>query len=161
MPISVGDKLPEVTFTQMTGDGPQPVTTKDIFGGRKVVMFAVPGAFTPTCHRSHLPGFIQNAATLKAKGVDAIVCVSVNDVFVMDAWAKQTGGDDSIMFLADGNADFAKAIGQELDASGFGMGIRSTRYSMIVDDGEVLALNVEPQAGQAEVSGATAILDQL
>ena len=161
MSIQVGEKLPEATFTQMTGDGPQPVTTADIFGGRKVVLFAVPGAFTPTCHKNHLPGFLTNAGNIKAKGVDAIACVSVNDVFVMDAWANQTGASGSIQFLADGNADFTKAIGLDLDASGFGMGTRSNRYAMIVDDGVVQALNVEPQAGQAEVSGAAAVLEQL
>ena len=161
MTISVGQKLPEATFTTMTSEGPTPMTTADLTSGRKVVLFAVPGAFTPTCHMKHLPGFIANAEAIKAKGVDTIACVSVNDVFVMSAWAKQTGGEDSVLFLADGNADFARAIGLDLDASGFGMGTRSQRYSMIVDDGVVTSLNIEPQAGQAEASGAEAILAEL
>lgn len=161
MTIQVGETLPDANFTQMTGEGPQPLSTADVFGGRKVVLFAVPGAFTPTCHRNHLPGFIENVDAIKAKGVDSIVCVSVNDVFVMDAWANQTGGAGKIQFLADGNGDFASAIGLDLDASGFGMGKRSRRYSMIVDDRVVKALNIEPQAGQAEESGAAAIMDQL
>ena len=161
MSIQVGEKLPEATFTQMTDDGPQPVSTADIFGGRKVVLFAVPGAFTPTCHQNHLSGFLANADNIRARGVDAIACVAVNDVFVMDAWANHAGASDSIRFLSDGNADFTRAIGLDLDASGFGMGTRSHRYAMIVDDGVVTALNVEPDATQAEVSAAAAILRQL
>ena len=161
MPVSVGDQLPEATFTTMTSEGPTPMTTKDLTSGRKVVLFAVPGAFTPTCHMKHLPGFIANADALKGKGVDTIACVAVNDVFVMEAWAKQSGHDGKIMFLADGNADFTRAIGLDLDASGFGMGTRSHRYAMIIDDGRVTSLNVEPQAGQAEVSSAEAILAEL
>jgi len=161
MPISVGDKLPEATFTTMTSEGPTPMTTNDLASGRKVVLFAVPGAFTPTCHMKHLPGFVASADALRAKGIDTIACVAVNDVFVMDAWSKQSGNDSKIMFLADGNAEFTKAIGLDLDASGFGMGTRSHRYAMIIDDGRVTSLHVEPQAGQAEVSSAEAILADL
>ena len=159
--IKVGDKLPEVAFTTMTAEGPQPAMTSELFGGQKVVLFAVPGAFTPTCHMNHLPGFVEQAEAIKGKGVDMVACVSVNDVFVLDAWAKQSGAQDKIKFLADGNAEFAKATGLELDASGFGMGLRSQRFSMIVNDGVVEALNLEPQAGQAEVSSASEILGQL
>ena len=161
MPISVGEILPEATLTTMTSEGPTPMTVKDLTSGRKVVLFAVPGAFTPTCHKKHLPGFIANADAIKAKGVDTIACVSVNDVFVMDAWGKQSGDDGKIMFLADGNGDFTKAIGQDVDASGFGMGIRSSRYAMIIDDGRVTSIHVEPKSGQADVSGAEAILAAL
>lgn len=159
--IKVGDKLPDVTFTTMTAEGPQPATTAEIFGGRKVVLFAVPGAFTPTCHLNHLPGFIEQADAIKAKGVDTVACVSVNDVFVMNAWADSTGAADKIKFLADGNADFAKAAGLELDASGFGMGTRLQRFAMVVNDGTVEVLNVEPQAGKAEVSSASELLGAL
>ncbi|MGI9465222.1 MAG: peroxiredoxin [Aestuariivirgaceae bacterium] len=161
MTISVGDKLPEATFTTMTSEGPMPLTSGDLTAGRKVVLFAVPGAFTPTCHMKHLPGFLANAEAIKAKGVDTIACVSVNDIFVMDAWSKQSGGDGKVMFLADGNAEFTTAIGMDLDASGFGMGTRSTRYAMVIDDGRVTSLHIEPQAGQAEQSSAEVILEEL
>jgi len=161
MTIAVGDKLPEATFTTMTDEGPTPMTTAAVFGGRKVVLFAVPGAFTPTCHLKHLPGFIDNADAFKARGIDTVACVSVNDVFVLDAWAANTGARGKVMFLADGNADFTRAIGLELDGTGFGMGIRSQRYAMLVDDGVVKALNVEPAAGKAEVSSAEAMLAAL
>ncbi|MBA5778388.1 peroxiredoxin [Stappia sp. F7233] len=161
MSIKVGDRLPEASFKIMTADGPAEVTTADIFSGRTVVLFAVPGAFTPTCHRNHLPGFLENERAIKAKGVETIAVVSVNDVFVMDAWAKSTGGEGRITFLADGSANFAKAIGLELDATAGGLGIRSKRYSMIVKDGVVTALNVEDAPGQATVSGAAAILEAL
>jgi len=159
MTIKSGDMLPDASFTTMTAEGPSNLSTADIFGGRKVVLFAVPGAFTPTCHMKHLPGFIARADELKAKGVDTIACVSVNDVFVMDAWAKNTGAGNKILFLADGNGDFARAIGMVLDASGFGMGTRSKRYAMIVDNGKVTALNVEPAPGQAVESGADKLID--
>ncbi len=161
MPISVGDKLPEATFTTMTSEGPMPLSSGDLTTGRKVVLFAVPGAFTPTCHKKHLPGFLTSAEAIKAKGVDTIACVAVNDVFVMDAWAQQSDVDGKIMFLADGNAEFTTAIGMQLDASGFGMGTRSTRYAMIVDDGLVTSLHIESQPGQAEESGAESILADL
>lgn len=161
MPISPGSSLPDVTFTTMTSEGPSQHATADIFAGRKVVLFAVPGAFTPTCHAKHLPGFIANVDAIKAKGVDTIACVSVNDVFVMDAWAKQSGAPSGIMFLADGSAAFTKAIGMEMDASGFGMGTRSKRYAMIVDNGKVTHLFEEPAPGQADVSSADAVLEAL
>lgn len=161
MTIAVGDRLPPVTFHVMTPDGPAPRTTDDIFKGRKVVLFAVPGAFTPTCHKNHLPGFLAKADEIKARGIDAIVVTAVNDVFVMDAWSKATGAAGVIEFLADGNADFAKAIGLAFDGSGFGLGTRSQRYSMVVEDGVVRQLNVEDAPGKAEVSGAEHLLSQL
>ena len=159
MTIQVGDKLPEATFTTPTEDGPKPVTTAEVFGGKTVALFAVPGAFTPTCDARHLPGFIDNAAAFKAKGVDTIACVSVNDVFVRKAWAKASEGSEAILFLADGNADFAGKLGLELDASKFGMGKRSQRYSMLVVDGVVKQLNVEQ--GGFELSTAEHLLGQL
>ena len=161
MTISVGDKIPSATLTTMTDEGPQPVQSDDFFAGRKAVLFAVPGAFTPTCHNQHLPGFVKHIDAIKGKGVDTVACISVNDVFVMDAWAKSAGASDAVTFLADGNGEFTKAMGLDLDASGFGMGTRSQRYSMIIDDGVVAELNIEPQAGQAEVSGAEKILKSL
>ncbi len=161
MTIKVGDKLPQATFRVMTADGPAAKTTDDLFKGKKIVLFAVPGAFTPTCHKNHLPGFVSKASEIKAKGVDAIMVTSTNDVFVLDAWAKASGGAGVIEFLSDGNADFAKEIGLSMDGSGFGMGMRSQRYSMIVDDGTVTALNVEDAPGKADVSGAEALLGQL
>lgn len=161
MTIKVGDKLPQATFRLMTADGPAPKTTDDLFKGKKVVLFAVPGAFTPTCHKNHLPGFVAKADEIRAKGIDAIMVTSTNDVFVMDAWAKATGGAGVIEFLSDGNADFAKEIGLSLDGSGFGLGTRSQRYSMIVEDGVVKELNVEDAPGKADVSGAEALLKQL
>jgi peroxiredoxin len=161
MTISVGDKMPEATFNVMTAEGPGQMTSAELFDGRKVAIFAVPGAFTPTCHMKHLPGFVSNADALKAKGVDTIACVSVNDVFVMDAWAEHSGAKDKITFLADGSANFTKAIGMELDASGFGMGIRSKRYAMLVDDGVVKVINEEEAPGTAEISSAEEILKAL
>jgi len=161
MTIKVGDKLPQATFRLMTADGPAAKTTEELFKGKKVVLFAVPGAFTPTCNKNHLPGFIAKADAIKAKGIDAIMVTGVNDVFVMDAWAKASGGAGVIEFLSDGNADFAKEIGLSMDGSGFGLGMRSQRYSMIVEDGVVAALNVEEGPGKADVSGAEALLAQL
>lgn len=158
--IKVGDRLPNATFTTMTPDGPAQKTTDDIFKGRKVVIFAVPGAFTPTCHRNHLPGFLQNAEAIRAKGVDQIAVTAVNDVFVMDAWSKDTKAGDKIQFLADGSGHFAKALGLDLDLGERGMGLRSQRYSMVVDDGVVKQLNVETVAGKAETSGAEHLLKQ-
>jgi glutaredoxin/glutathione-dependent peroxiredoxin len=160
MAIQVGDHLPQATFRVMTADGPTAKTTDDIFKGRKVVLVAVPGAFTPTCHRNHLPGYVQKAAEIKAKGVDAIAVTSVNDVFVMDAWSKASGGD-GIEFLADGNGDFAKAIGLAMDGTGFGLGTRSQRYAMVVDDGVVQSLNIEDAPSKADVSGAENLLKGL
>lgn len=161
MSIKVGDRLPEAVFTAVTPDGVKQFKTDEIFSGRKVVLFAVPGAFTPTCHLKHLPGFIRHADEIKAKGVDEIACVAVNDAFVMDAWSKNTGGEGKIRFLADGNADFTKKIGLDLDGSGFGLGTRSQRYAMVVEDGVVKALHVEPKAGEVSDSGAEAILAAL
>lgn len=159
MAISVGDRLPDVKLVKATDEGPQQVEAKDYFAGRKVALFAVPGAFTPTCSAKHLPGFVENADELKAKGVDEIACTSVNDPFVMGAWNKADGAQ-SITMLADGNGDFAKAIGLEMDASGFGMGQRSQRYSMLVDDGVVRELNVEAP-GDFSVSSAEHLLGQM
>lgn len=161
MTIAVGDKLPQTVFRVMTADGPQPRTTEEIFKGRKVVLFAVPGAFTPTCQNNHLPGYLKNADAIKAKGVDAIAVTGVNDVFVMNAWCKANNAEGQIEFLADGNADFAKALGLSMDGSGFGLGTRSQRYSMIVNDGVVEAINVEDAPGKADISGADALIKQL
>ncbi len=161
MSIQVGDRLPQATFRVMTADGAKPKTTDDLFAGRKVVLIGVPGAFTPTCHRNHLPGYIENAASFTEKGVDAIAVTAVNDVFVMDAWAKATGGEGKVEFLADGNGDFAKALGLTLDASGNGLGVRSKRYSMVVENGVVKSLNVEETAGKAETSGADNLLKSM
>ncbi len=157
MAISVGDRLPDATFAVMGGEGPDQKTTADIFGGKKVVLFAVPGAFTPTCSKQHLPGFVENADKIKAKGIDAIACTAVNDVFVMDAWGKSAGADGKIMMLADGSANFAKKLGLEMDLSERGLGMRSKRYAMIVEDGVVKALEIEDAPGSAEKSGAEAI----
>jgi peroxiredoxin len=161
MSIAVGDRLPQATFRVMTADGPAPKTTDELFSGRKVVLFAVPGAFTPTCHKNHLPGYLERFDAIKAKGVDAIMVTAVNDVFVMTAWAKATGGEGKIEFLSDGNGDFARAVGLSLDGSGFGLGMRSQRYSMIVDDAVVAAINVEDSPGKADVSGAETLIGQL
>jgi len=158
--IKVGDRLPKATFTVMTADGPAAKSTDDLFKGKKVVLFGVPGAFTPTCHKNHLPGFIENEKAIKAKGVDDIAVISTNDVFVMSAWAKDTGAADKISFLADGSAAFAKATGLDLDLSERGMGMRNKRFSMIVDDGVVRSLNIEEGPG-AEKSGAKTMLEQL
>ncbi len=161
MAIGVGDRLPEATFTVMGAEGPGPQTTQEVFGGKKVVLFAVPGAFTPTCSRQHLPGFVANADKIKAKGIDTIACTSVNDTFVLDAWSKDSGAADKVVMLADGSADFAKKIGLELDMTERGLGVRSQRYAMIVEDGVVKALNVEDAPGQAEKSGADTIASLL
>lgn len=160
MTIKVGDRLPDVTFMEMTADGPQPRTTADVFGGKTVALFAVPGAFTPTCSVKHLPGFVEKAAAFVDKGIDEIVCTSVNDVFVMGAWGEQAGAAEKVRMLADGNGAFASAIGLELDASGFGMGQRSQRYSMLVKDSVVDSLNVEDGA-EFKVSSADYMLTQL
>jgi glutaredoxin/glutathione-dependent peroxiredoxin len=161
MTIKVGDRLPNATFTVMTADGPKPKATDEIFKGKKVVLFAVPGAFTPTCHKNHLPGFLQNADAIKAKGINSIAVTGVNDVFVMDAWKKATGADNKIEFLADGSGDFAKALGLTADLVARGLGVRSQRYSMVVEDGVVKTLNVEDQPGKADISGADNLLKQL
>lgn len=161
MTIKVGDKLPAATFKVKTADGVKEVTTDEVFAGKKVVLFAVPGAFTPTCSLNHLPGYLENRDTILAKGVDQIAVVSVNDVFVMSAWAQSTGGKDKILYLADGSALFTKALGLELDATAGGLGIRSKRYSAIVEDGVVKTLNIEEQAGQAVTSSAATLIEQL
>jgi peroxiredoxin len=161
MMITVGDRLPDATFTVMTSDGPQTRTTDDFFKGRRVVLVGVPGAFTPTCHRNHLPGFVSKADDILAKGIDEIAVTGVNDVFVMDAWAKHSGAEGKVSFLADGSANFARAIGLFADMSARGLGMRSQRYSMLVDDGVVRKLHVEEAPGKAEVSGADALLKVL
>ena len=159
--IKIGDRLPDAKFRVMTADGPAWATTGEVFKDKKVVLFAVPGAFTPTCHMNHLPGYLSNADAIKAKGVDTIAVTGVNDVFVMDAWKKASNAAGKIEFLADGNADFAKALGLANDASAGGLGLRSKRYSMVVEDGVVRKLNVEEVPGKVDVSGADTILKQL
>ena len=159
MTIAVGDKLPDVKLMKAGESGPEPVQTGEYFAGKKVALFSVPGAFTPTCSAKHLPGFVDKAADLKAKGVDEIVCTAVNDAFVMGAWNKASGSGDVTM-LADGNGEFAKALGLVMDGSGFGMGSRGQRYSMVVNDGVVEQLNVEAP-GTFEVSSAEFMLDKI
>jgi len=158
MTIATGSRLPEATFRVMTPSGPGTKTTGEVFNGKRAVLFAIPGAFTPTCHNNHLPGYLESLEAFKAKGIDVIACTAVNDAFVLDAWAKATGAQGKILFLADGNGDFAKAIGLELDATANGLGLRSKRYAMLVEDGVVKVLNVEEVTGKAEKSGAAAML---
>ena len=158
--IKVGDKIPSATLMQMKDGGPKPVSTDQLFAGKKVALFALPGAFTPTCSAKHLPGFIKHSEALRAKGIDAVACVSVNDAFVMGAWGEQQKAGDTVMMLADGNGDFTRAVGLEMDGTKFGMGKRSQRYSMIVDNGVVKELNVEAP-GAFEVSSAEHMLGQL
>ena len=160
MAIKVGDKVPAAKLQIKTKDGVQTKTTDELFGGKKVVLFALPGAFTPTCSAKHLPGFVNNFQAIKAKGVDAIACLSVNDAFVMDAWGKDQNVEDKVMMLADGNADFTKAVGLTMDGTGYGMGTRSQRYAMVIDTGVITALNVEAH-GAFEVSSAESILKAL
>ena len=159
MTIAVGDKVPDVELVKATADGPEKVQSADFFAGRKVALFAVPGAFTPTCSARHLPGYVEKAEDFKAKGVDEIACTAVNDAFVMGAW-NQADGSDDITMLADGNGNFAEAVGLDADMGGYGMGKRSQRYSMIVDDGVVTELNVEGP-GEFKVSSAEHMLGQL
>ena len=159
MTISAGDRIPAATLQTMGENGPAPITTDEIFAGKKVVLFAVPGAFTPGCSMTHLPGYVVNADKLRAAGVDTIACLSVNDAFVMDAWGKAQNAEH-ILMLADGNGDFTTTLGLELDGTGFGMGLRSQRYAMVVDDGTVSLLNVETGPG-VDVSSAETILDAL
>lgn len=159
MTIAVGDQIPAATLKIMSAQGPKDITTDEVFKGKKVVLFAVPGAFTPGCSNTHMPGYVVNADKIKAKGVDTIACVSVNDAFVMGAWGHQQNAD-AILMLADGNGVFTKALGLELDATGFGMGIRSQRFAMIVDNGVVTYLAVEPNAG-VDVSAAEKVMDHL
>ena len=160
MSIKVGERLPQAKFRVMTAEGPAWKSTDNIFKGKKVALFAVPGAFTSTCHKMHVPSIVQNADALKAKGVNTVAVTSVNDVFVMDAWQKASGADN-VEFLADGNGEFAKAIDLTLDASGNGLGLRSKRYAMLVDDGVVKKLNIEEAPGKVEVSGGDALVKQL
>ncbi len=160
MAVNVGDSIPDVTLAVMGESGPEQVSTGDLFSGKKVVAFALPGAFTPTCSAQHLPGFVDSADAIKAKGVDSIICLSVNDVFVMDAWGKDRNVGDKIAMVADGSGVLAKALGLELDLTERGLGVRSRRYSMVVDDGVVSALNLE-EGGAYEVSSAEKILENL
>jgi peroxiredoxin len=160
MTIKVGDKVPSATLMEKQNGGPKPIKTDELFAGKKVVLFALPGAFTPTCSAKHLPGFIQNADAIKAKGADVIACLSVNDAFVMGAWGDSQGAGGKVMMLADGNGEFTKALGLEMDATRFGMGHRSQRFSMIVDNGIVKALNIE-EPGAFSVSSAEHVLKQL
>jgi glutaredoxin/glutathione-dependent peroxiredoxin len=161
MTIKVGDHLPNAKFMHVTPDGPKPVETKDYFAGKKVVLFGLPGAFTPTCHKNHLPGFIVNEAKFKAKGVDKIAMTSVNDHYVLSAWSDATGAKGHVDFLADGGGAFAKAIGLDIDLSAGGLGLRSKRYSMLVDDSVVKILNVEENPGKVDFSGAEDLYSQM
>lgn len=160
MTIKVGDKVPSVTLMEKQEGGPAPVTSDDLFKGKKVALFALPGAYTPTCSAKHVPGFVQNYEALKGKGISSIICLSVNDAFVMGAWGKEQGAGDKVRMIADGNGEFTRAVGLEFDASKFGMGKRSQRYSMIVDNGVVKTVNVE-EPGAFEVSSAEHIITQL
>ncbi len=160
MTIKVGDKLPEVALMKAGSEGPVKTTTSEVFGGKTAALFAVPGAFTPTCSDQHLPGFVSHADELRSKGVEEIVCIAVNDAFVMRAWGSAQGADGKVTMLADGNGEFTRALGLELDASGFGMGVRSRRYSMLVEDGVVKQLNLEKGPG-LEVSSAENLLNSL
>jgi glutaredoxin/glutathione-dependent peroxiredoxin len=161
MTINIGDKIPSVTLKQLTPEGVKEFTTDEIFAGRKVVLFAVPGAFTPTCSQRHLPGYVDRAADIKAKGIDDIACVAVNDAFVMGAWGRDQKTEGKVRMLADGSGDFARALGLELDLTKGGLGIRSQRYAMLVDNGVVKSLNVEKQPGQVDASSAEAMLRAL
>jgi peroxiredoxin len=160
MTIKVGDKLPAGMFTHMSKDGPQKISAEQLFAGKTVVLFSVPGAFTPTCDAKHLPGFVQHAAEFKAKGVDTVACMAVNDVFVMNAWGKHSNVGDKVLMLADGNGDYSKALGLEMDASGFGMGMRGKRFALVAKDGVVTGLFVEGP-GEFKVSSAEHVLGQL
>lgn len=160
MTIAKGDRIPSATFTRMTDNGPEQVSSEEFFAGRTVALFSVPGAFTPTCSAKHLPGFVEKAEALKEKGVDEIACTAVNDAFVMGAWGKSAGADDKVTMLADGNGDFAEAVGLTMDGSKFGMGTRGQRFSMIVKDGTIAELNVE-EPGSFSVSSADHLLSQL
>ena len=161
MAIAIGDRLPEATFRIMEPDGIKTMTTGELFGGKKVVLFAVPGAFTPTCHLKHLPGFIESADEFKKEGIDTVACVAVNDPFVLGAWAEASGSKGKVLFLSDGNAEFTKKIGMDFDGSGVGLGTRSKRYAALVEDGVVKALNVEDSPGVAVESTAAKILERL
>jgi glutaredoxin/glutathione-dependent peroxiredoxin len=157
MTIKVGDRLPDTTFMIMSAEGPKPMKTGDVFGGKKVALFAVPGAYTPTCHGTHMPGFVQKYDELKSKGFDIVACTSANDIFVLTNWAKDSKADGKIMMLADGSAEFAKKVGLDIDLGARGLGVRSKRYSMIVEDGVVRALNVEDAPPSVDKSSAAAL----
>lgn len=161
MTIEVGSKLPNTTFRRIGPNGPETVMTEDLFAGKKAVLFAVPGAFTPVCHKNHLPSYLRNMDALAAKGVEVVAVTAVNDPFVMGAWAEQSGAKDQIEFLADGNGDFAKAIGMDVDISAGGLGLRSKRYAMVLDDMVVSFLAVEDSPGKADVSNAEQLLEVL
>ncbi|HWZ66645.1 MAG TPA: peroxiredoxin [Stellaceae bacterium] len=161
MTINVGDRIPSVTLKQLTSEGVKEFTTDEIFRGKRVVLIAVPGAFTPACSQRHLPGYVDKATDIKAKGIDEIACVAVNDAFVMGAWGRDQKAEGKVRMLADGSGDFTRALGLELDLSKGGLGMRSKRYSMLVDDGVVKSLNVEQQPGQVDLSGAEAMLKAL
>lgn len=161
MTVKAGDKIPQATLMHMSDAGPAPISTDDLFSGKTVAMFALPGAFTPTCSNQHLPGFIEKSEELRAAGVDTIVCLSVNDAFVMDAWGKQQNATGKVMMVGDGNGDLTEKLGLTMDGTGFGMGTRSLRYSMIVRDGVIETLNLEGNPGQAVDSGAENLLSQL
>jgi peroxiredoxin len=161
MTINVGDRIPSVTLKQLTSEGVKEFTTDEIFGGKRVVLIAVPGAFTPACSQRHLPGYVDKAADIKAKGIDEIACVAVNDAFVMGAWGRDQKAEGKVRMLADGSGDFTRALGLDLDLSKGGLGMRSKRYSMLVDDGVVKSLNVEQQPGQVDLSGVEAMLKAL
>jgi glutaredoxin/glutathione-dependent peroxiredoxin len=160
MTIKAGDRMPAGTLKTMTKDGPKDLSTEELFKGKKVVLFSVPGAFTPTCDAKHLPGFVQRAADIKGKGVDTIACMAVNDVFVMNAWGKHSNVGDKVLMLADGNGEYSKALGLELDGRGFGMGTRGQRFAIVVQDGVAQQVNVEAP-GQFKVSAAEHVLGQL
>lgn len=161
MTIKVGDRLPEATFRRLTADGLKEITTSELCAGKRVVLFAVPGAFTPTCSVQHLPGYVARAADFTAKGIDTVACVAVNDAFVLDAWAKANEVGDKVVMLADGNGDFTRAVGLDFDGSARGLGVRSKRYAMVVEDGVVKELKVEEAPAVVEVSGADVLLASL
>ena len=161
MTLAIGDRLPDATFRVMEADGIKSMSTGDVFGGKMVVLFAVPGAFTPTCHLKHLPGFVERAADFKKRGIDSVVCVAVNDPFVLSAWEEKSGGKGKVLFLSDGNAEFTKKIGMDFDGSGIGLGTRSKRYAALIDDGVVKALSVEESPGVAVESTAEKLMERL
>jgi len=161
MPIKVGEKLPDTSFMVMTAEGPAAKTTAEVFGGKKVALFALPGAYTPTCQQQHTPGFVARVDELKGKGVDTIACTAVNDIFVLAQFAKDTGAEGKILMLADGNAEFAKKLGLDIDLSGFGLGLRSKRYAMLVDDGVVKVLNVEDSPPEHDKSSAATLCSMI
>lgn len=160
MAISAGEKMPSGSFGVMTGEGPGGITTDELFSGKKVVLFSVPGAFTPTCSMNHLPGYVEHADALRRKGVDTVACMAVNDTFVMDAWGKDRGVDDTVLMLADGNGDYTRALGLEMDATGFGMGVRGQRFAIVVNDGVAEHVLVEAP-GEFRVSAAETVLETL